>query len=149
MKVASLIKIKIEDLVPHEQFREDHKKEIKTQIKKDRMLKRPIVVHDLDFPNKKKYMIIDGHHRTQSLKELGYTYIIAHAIDYHEPTYKVLSWEGDKVWTKHEIIRSALRGELLKPKTTKHVVVMGGKEHPFQDNDHVEPFINFPLEELK
>ena len=47
MKAEKIIKIKLDDLIPHEQFREEHAQELIAQIKNDKVLKRPIAVYDL------------------------------------------------------------------------------------------------------
>ena len=149
MKKIKIKKIRLEDLVPHEQFRKKHKAELHVQIKKDKVLMRPIVVHDIGRHRAGKYMIIDGHHRTQVLKKMGLTYVPAHVLNYFQSHIVVRSWKGNRVWDKEKIIRSALKGKLLKPKSTKHVFVKHGKEAPFQDNDHVEPLIKYRLSRLK
>lgn len=149
VKADKIKKIKLVDLIPHEQFREDHRAELAEMIKNDRVLKRPITVYDLGSYKPGKYMIIDGHHRTQALKSLGFAYVPANVIDYFDKRIIVRSWGVDMVWDKKEIVLSALEGKLLKPKATKHVIVRYKKESPFQDNDYVEPLINYPLDELK
>ncbi len=149
MKTEKIIKIKLEDLVPHEEFRPEHASELVAQIRNDKVLKRPIAVYDLGSYKPGKYMIVDGHHRTEALKEMGLTYIPANVIDYFDRKIVVKSWNIDMVWDKKEIVIGALEGKLLKPKATKHIIVRYKKESPFQDNDYIEPLINYPLEELK
>lgn len=139
----------IADLVPHEQFREDHKEEVKSAISDDGMLKRPIAVYNLEkYGVRGKYLIIDGHHRTQSLKELNCKSIAVNQMDYFDSRIKVHGWSEDKDWDKDVIIRRALRGELLAPKTTKHVIVDADDERVFQDNDDVEPESKYLLSTL-
>lgn len=149
MEMINLIRISLSDLLPHEEIRQELKIEMERGIEKEGMLKRPIVVYALDVNGSKKYMIIDGHHRSQSLKDLGCRYVMANCLNYFSDSIKALSWDGNGEWDKREIVKSALVGRLLKPKTTKHVIMVKGKEASFQDNDFVEPLINCPIDKLK
>lgn len=135
------------DLIGHEETQPDKVKTHAAKMLRRGTQKRPVVVHYLD--DERKYLIIDGHHRVAALKELGYQYVIANRIDYLSSEIKVKSWQGAKEWDKKDIIEQALRGNLRGPKTTKHVIMMGGKEVPFHKNDEIEPVINYPLEKLK
>ena len=149
VKNTKIAKIKLDDLIPHEQFREKHSAELAEMIKNDKVLKRPITVYDLKGYRPGKYMIIDGHHRTQALKSLGFNFVPANVIDYFDKRIIVKSWGVEMVWDKKEIVLGALDGKLLKPKATKHIILRYKKEAAFQDNDYVEPLINYPLEDLK
>lgn len=143
-------RLEIAALVPHEQFREDHKNEIMGVIRSDGMLKRPIAVYNLaKYSLPGKYLIIDGHHRTESLKELGCMYIEANEMDYFDDRIKVHSWNNGKDWEKDVIIRDALAGKLMAPKTTRHTILNGSEERVFQDNDNVEPLLNCNISDLK
>ncbi len=149
MRKINIKKIRIADLMPHEKFRVKHREELHIQIKNDKVLMRPIAVHELTEQAPGKYVIIDGHHRTQVLKRMGLTYIPANVMDYFSEDIIVRSWDKNKVWDKKRIVARALRGKLLKPKSTKHVFVRYGKEAPFQDNDYIEPSVSYPLSKLK
>ena len=149
MKAEKIVKIKLSDLIPHEQFRPEHAQELTVQIKNDKVLKRPIAVYDLGSYKPGKYMIVDGHHRTEALKALGLTYVPVNVIDYFDRNIMVKSWDVEVVWDKKEIVMGALEGKLLKPKATKHILVQYKEESAFQDNDYIEPIINYPLEDLK
>ena len=53
------------------------------------------------------------------------------------------------MWKKSRVIKDAKKGRLTEPKTTRHVLVQGGKEHTFHHNGAVEVEINYSLELLK
>lgn len=148
MKKPNIVKVRLSDLVPHEQYREEHKEELKKELEEDGMQKRPIAIYSLESYLPGKYLIIDGHHRTEALKELGCEEIVANLVDYFEKDIRVLTWKAEKEWNKDVIIKRAIKGDLLEPKTTKHVLLINGKPYAFQDNDIVEPVVDQPLASL-
>lgn len=141
-----LEKIRISDLISHEATVPEQIKTSTEAMLSENVLKRPIVAHFIKGEN--KYLIIDGHHRVESLKGLGCKYVIANIVEYFSEEIRVRSWAGGKQWGKIEVIRSALDGRLMAPKSTKHVIVMYGEERPFHRNDVVEPVIDYPLSQL-
>lgn len=150
MLFTKIVKIRLVDLLPHELYNEENKKELIGKMNNDLILKRPIAVYDLKPKfDIDKYLIIDGHHTSESLKDLGYSYVLASYLDYFSPIFKVRNWNDNKEWNKYDIIKSALNGRLLEPKTTKHVFVIKDKEYQFHDNDLIEPVIDYPLRLLK
>jgi len=93
--------VSIDKLVCHEGVKEDYLAALSEQIKNDGELYRPILVTKNDL------VILDGHHRFLSCKNLGCKRITALVIDYFRPDVKVESWspvilekeESDKVFT--------------------------------------------------
>lgn len=147
---GSVAKIPLNSLLAHEEFNEDHVCELVEWLKRDGYQLRPIAVFDLrDFDVTEKFLILDGHHRTEALKRLGYRFIMSNSIDYLDTRFKVLSWQDGREYDKLEIIRVALNRQKLKPKTTKHAIQVSANLIPFQDNDLIEPKIFARLEELK
>jgi histidinol-phosphate/aromatic aminotransferase/cobyric acid decarboxylase-like protein len=69
-----------------------------------------------------KYLLVDGHHRLNAFSRIGYTQIPATVIDYLNP---VIWTTQDNLLTKEEITETALRGELMDSKATKHMIEMG------------------------
>ncbi|MEM3186133.1 MAG: ParB N-terminal domain-containing protein [Conexivisphaerales archaeon] len=138
--------VELDRLVPHEMHDENHAREIADDIRKRGVLLRPIVIHKLENG---KYMVVDGHHRTTALKQLGCKYAAATLIDYASGDIRVMSWKGDKAWEKKEIVARAVTGKLLPPKTTKHEIKMKDGYLPFYNNDAVEPVIAVELTRLK
>ncbi len=141
--------MRIEHLLPHERVGKRRVAELKNEIRRDGVLKRPIAVHMLGGANKGKYMIIDGHHRVEALKSLGLTRAPASVVDYFDSRITVRSWRSGKVWDKRSVIRIATIGRLLEPKTTRHTIRIADVERSLHDNDVVEPEMDYPLEELK
>jgi len=88
------------------------------EIRKDGCLKRPILVADGDN------VILDGHHRFEALRTLGYRRIPAYVIDYSSDLVEVTTWPQATVKevTKQEVLRRGRTGELFPPKTTRHIL---------------------------
>ncbi|MFP3951801.1 MAG: ParB N-terminal domain-containing protein [Candidatus Bathyarchaeia archaeon] len=149
MLPVKLEKIELSNLLPHEEYYEDHVDMVSQWFRKDEYQLRPIVVHKLDDNPKSKYLILDGHHRTEAAKRLDLRYIMTNIVDYFDPKILVQSWSNKTRYTKKDIIEISLNGERLKPKTTKHVIKIYRRTHPFKDNDNVEPKIYTSLKALK
>jgi ParB-like chromosome segregation protein Spo0J len=130
----------IKALKEHEEIRPDYLEELKNQILWDGILKMPIAV------DKKTYVILDGHHRLQALKRLGYTKIPVILIDYHSPNIKVLAQREGEMVTKDLVIQAALAGKRMPPKTSRHMLMVNGE---WKHISCIEMVINIPLEKLK
>ena len=99
-------------LKEHEQISESSFNELLEQVRKSRKV-RPILVE------KHAFVILDGHHRFNVMKRLGFTKIPAVLVDYQG--IEVMSWREDVVVTKEEVIRRAKEGKLFPPKTSRHI----------------------------
>lgn len=76
----------------------------------------------------KTSVIIDGHHRYQSLITMGIKQIPVTFINY---SHSSIVPDLDHLITKEEIIEAALSGNLLKPKSSfHHVINSEGKYFP-------------------
>jgi L-serine kinase (ADP) len=145
---AELLKIRISDLVPHERIQNDEIRVYVTTMLRTGVQKRPIVVHRID--GESRYLILDGHHRVQALREMGCQYVMASKVDYFSPKIRARSWENSKLeWDKSEVLRTALRGELVGPKATKHQVLVNGRWVRFRRTASIMPVINQPIEDLR
>ena len=103
-------------LKPHEKIRQGHLEKLMDQIKKDGCVKNPIIV------DKNTMIILDGHHRFNSLKIMGIKLIPVCLIDYRDEAVTVGAWrKGEKV-TKDEVVAAGLSGKLLNPKTSHHMI---------------------------
>ncbi len=148
MDKRGLIRVRISNLVAHERTNSEFKQIHMNSFVRTGHLKKPIVVHKIKHND--KYLILDGHHRAEALKELGYAYIIARRIDYFSPEFRVKSWRSaTKEWDKNEIIARALSGKLMRPKSTRHVVVERGREIRFGNHIRLTPIINYPIAALR
>lgn len=123
----------------HEETERLHLEDLKEQIKRDGILKNPIIV------DKNTNIILDGHTRLNSLKGLGYSKIAVYFVDYESPEIFVESW-GDGKITKEKVIKAGLTGNKLPPKTSKH---MFRKEKISVHISEITKRINIPLKVLK
>lgn len=129
----------VSDLKEHEKVEPKHLQRLKRLIRKDKILKRPIVV------DKSTRIIIDGHSRFNSLKQLGYSKVPVFLIDYNSPDILVETWKNYGMITKEDVIVAGLNGKKFPPKTSKHMIKIGNKvEHI----SIIERRINVPLEKL-
>lgn len=113
--------IDLEKLKEHEEINPGHMGELKYRIQKDGKLKSPIIV------DKNTKIILDGHHRFNSLKKLGYKKIPVYFIDYNSPDIVVRSWREKDNITKEVVIKAGLSGIKLPPKTSKHMIKISDK----------------------
>lgn len=103
-------------LKQHEKINKNHLRVLFNQIKQDGVINDPIIV------DKNTLIILDGHHRFNVLKKLGFSTIPVYFVDYKSKKIKVSSWrEGEKV-TKELVIQAGLSGKLQRPKTSKHLM---------------------------
>ena len=100
----------------HEEVSLEHLIQLKREIQKDGFLKNPIIV------DKNMNIILDGHHRYQSLRELGCSKIIAQFIDYNSPKIKVKARRKGEIITKEDVIEAGSTGNKLPPKTSRHII---------------------------
>src|SRR3972149_1272321 len=77
----------------------------------DGYLKKPILVAQDD------YVILDGHHRFEALRELGCQRIPCYVIDYFSDAVQLGLWPEATVRdvTKEEVVRRGLAGEVFPP----------------------------------
>lgn len=138
-KARRVVLLDIDSLLSHEMTEESRLSSLKEEILRDGFLRRPILVDE------KTRVIIDGHHRLKALKELGCRYIPAVLIDYLKSDVCVEPWRDCDRISKDLVIKSALSGRLLPPKTTRHVIFCEGcKRHV----EFLEGEVNIPLSEL-
>jgi len=114
MKKIKIIPIKI--LKAHERVSRKNLEKIKLQIRHDGCIKDSII---LDRDN---FIILDGHHRTKALNDLGYKKIPAVLVDYHDKKVRVVSRRKNIMITKESIITTALSKKLYPCKTSKHFI---------------------------
>ena len=138
--MVGIVFIRLEELREHEEIRPDYLEELKNEILSDGMLKMPIAV------DRSTYIILDGHHRLHALKKIGCKKIPVILVDYQSPEIEVIPWrEGEKI-TKEMIINTALTGKRMRPKTSRHMILVEGQ---LKHISCIETIINVPLDELK
>jgi hypothetical protein len=128
------------DLKEHEEVEFRRLERLKKQIKKDKVLRRPIVV------DKNTKIIIDGHFRFNSLKQLGYSKVPVFLIDYSSPEILVRTWRDNEKITKEDVLMAGLNGKKFPPKTSKHMIKIGNR---LEHISSIERIVNIPLKKLR
>lgn len=129
----------LKNLKEHEEISQQHLEHLKDQIQKDGKLKSPIVV------DKNTKIILDGHHRFNALKSLGYQRIPIYFVNYNSPDIIVQPWREEDKITKEIVVKAGLSGIKLPPKTSKHMIKVSGKLIKISK---LAEEVNIPLEEL-
>lgn len=109
--------IDLSKLREHEKFDKKHLFKIKLLIEKSGVFKEPIIV------DKDNLVILDGHHRFNSCKQLGLTKIPCITVDYlNDQKIKVVTRRKNFKVNKETIINIGLSKKLFPAKTTKHYI---------------------------
>jgi ParB-like chromosome segregation protein Spo0J len=108
--------VEICELKEHEKINKEYLKRLKQEIKLDKILKDPIIV------DRNTKIILDGHHRFNGLKELGYKKILVYFVNYKSPEIRVQSRRKEIKVTKDRVIEVALSGKKFPVKTSKHLI---------------------------
>lgn len=118
--------IEIDRLHGHEQIRPALLHELMETIRRDGVLKRPVLIAERDF------VILDGHHRVEALRALGCKRVTAYLVDYYSDLVNLSTWPDATVpvVTKQDVIRRGLSGDLFPPKTTRHTLAVPLDERP-------------------
>ena len=132
--------VEISLLKGHERLDAQRLDDLKAEIKSDDILKRPIAV-DLNTN-----VVLDGHHRIGALRLLGCSKIPVLFVDYQSPKIGVKNAENGKECPKQKIIKAALKGELLPPKSTWHYVTFSKEIFHISK---IQERVDVPLENLK
>jgi L-serine kinase (ADP) len=122
--------LKISDLLAHEKVDDAHLSNLCKQISSDRVLKKPILVDE------NTNIVLDGHHRLEALRVLGYTKIPAQTVDYLGPEVAVESMRDGYEVNKKKVIAAGKTSKLFPPKTSRHLYDRGS-------------VVNMPLNRLK
>src|SRR5207302_1460062 len=118
--------VELKRLHGHERIRPALLKALAEQIRRDGVLKRPILVADGDL------VILDGHHRAEALRSLGCRRIPVYLVEYESDGVRLGTWPDAVVAIvdKAEILRRGREGDLFPPKTTRHTVSVPLEERP-------------------
>jgi ParB-like chromosome segregation protein Spo0J len=131
--------IEIENLKMHEMVVERHVIELREEIIRDGVLKRPIVV------DSNTMVVLDGHHRLCALRDLGYRKVPVIFVDYSSPDIQVEGWQIGRRVTKEDVVHAGLGGKRLPPKTSRHLVRVADE---WKHISAIEELIDCPLEIL-
>jgi hypothetical protein len=110
--------MEIEELKIHEAIQDELLEVFINMLRDDGVFKVPILVDEKDF------IVLDGHHRVEALKRMGYTKIPVYLVDYWDEAIEVTTWpeaEIDNV-TKEMILEMGKSADVFPPKTSRHKV---------------------------
>lgn len=112
----------VRSLLPHEDFIHERQADLLRYIES---LKEQYTTMPAIIACSRSSVILDGHHRTSVIMELGYEFAPVLFIDYTHPDVMVHppSQNGDV--TKQDVILAGMKGTMLPPKSTAHVISDG------------------------
>lgn len=125
--------VEISKLRHHEAIQDDLLEKCVQMLENDGVFKVPILVDENDF------VVLDGHHRVEALKRMGYTKIPVYLVDYWDKAIEVTTWPEAEIEniTKNMVLEMGKGEGVFPPKTSRHKLKIKLEEH------HV------PLEELR
>ncbi|MFZ2189162.1 MAG: ParB N-terminal domain-containing protein [Candidatus Magasanikiibacteriota bacterium] len=107
----------INSLKPHEHISAKRVVEVVAMIKKAGKFTEPILVE------KNTLVILDGHHRVEAMKKLGYEKIPARLVDYKKVEVSLRHKNLSSHIIKEMVLYLASKNIILPQKTTRHLVV--------------------------
>lgn len=109
--------VHIEDLKPHENVLEDRESKLESYVKDLEAVILPAIIVDSRYQ-----VVIDGHHRLSLFRRAGMQIVPVVSVNYEHEDILVNPPGTGKEVLKETVISKAVRGELLEPKSTRHVV---------------------------
>jgi hypothetical protein len=104
------------DLTTHEEAQPDRVKRVFKQIRSSKVVKKAIAVDE------RSMVVLDGVHRLSALRELGCARVPVWLIDYSDEDVVVFTKDKKAHVPKEDVVRAAVRGPKLPPKSTRHMV---------------------------
>jgi len=126
--------MELDRLKSHEETREPRLREVLEELRYDGVLEYPVTV------DRRTHVILDGHHRVNALKRLGYRTVPVRTIDYlYCEDVQVEQRQNCPIGelTKHNVVEMGQSKETFPYKSTRHVY-----------SNHIEP-VNVPLKSLR
>ena len=108
--------VTIDKLRAHEQVCPQRLRVVKAEISRSDKINNPVIV------DRKTKIILDGHHRVESLKQLGCQLIPAMMVDYFSDQVRVFSRRKNIKISKKTVVARALKKQIFPQKTTKHLI---------------------------
>jgi hypothetical protein len=108
--------VPLKDLKTHEEPELDRVKRVTKSLQASGVIKKAIAV------DAKTGVVLDGVHRLDALKALGCARVPASLIDYSSKDIVVYSKDRKSLFPKELVIKAAIKGPKLPPKTTRHMV---------------------------
>ena len=113
-----------EGLRPHEEYELQRLESLRQWIRTDGHLYHPVVVDQHSF------VILDGHHRVQVLREMGCSLVPVYLVNYLGGHIQVFPRRKDVAVDKERIIQRGLQGVPFPPRTSRHVFDPPLAPHP-------------------
>lgn len=125
--------MEISELKIHEAIQDRLLEACVRMLKDDGVFKVPILVDEKDF------VVLDGHHRVEAMRRMGYTKIPVYLVDYWDDAIEVTTWPEAEIEniTKEMVLEMGRSDEVFPPKTSRHKVKVRLEER------------HIPLEELR
>jgi len=109
--------VHINDLKAHEAIGKESAEKLKSYIDDLPVKNLPAIIVDSQHQ-----VVIDGHHRLELFRQAGMLIVPAVFVRYEHPDILVNPPAANKDVTKEQVIMAALRGEVMPPKSTQHMV---------------------------
>lgn len=108
----------IELFKPHEEVQSERVLKIKKEILENEKILNPLWIE------KGNFVVLNGHHRLQALKELGCFQVPCFLLNYFSSDIEVQVCSGSSLTQidKHSIIQAALTGNLFPPRSSFHIL---------------------------
>ncbi|WP_455278743.1 hypothetical protein [[Eubacterium] cellulosolvens] len=124
--------IDIDLLRPHEQIDPIRLEKIKRQLIRDGIQREPIIIEGNHL------IVLDGHHRIRALKELGYSKVVAHKINYSQGDLILKTWYPVIKGSKKEL-QSTLHDHITSSDSKQILLrcprlIMYDKEHQLKND---------------
>jgi len=111
---AEFALLPIAALKSHERIEEVNLHDLMMNIRHSGVLSDPIWVA------RGSLVILNGHHRVESLRRLGAERVAAWVLDYESDIVHLGRWHPGPPIPKSEVVRRGLEGRPFPPKTTRH-----------------------------
>ncbi|MCX6816397.1 MAG: ParB N-terminal domain-containing protein [Candidatus Beckwithbacteria bacterium] len=108
--------VAIDKLRAHEEVSPQRLALVMSLINQKGIIVNPVII------DKKTRIILDGHHRVESLKRLGYRLVPAMSVDYFSDQVRVYSRRRNMRIFKEKVVAAALKKQVFPQKTTRHLI---------------------------
>ncbi len=111
-----IVLLGVDQILPTEESDPDLVEELLTEISITGIWTHPVLVDD------KTFAVMDGHHRVAVAKRLSLRVVPAVLLSYDDSRVRLESWRDNEVFTPKEVRERAISGDLLPPKSTRHII---------------------------
>lgn len=111
-----VVLLALNQLRAHEQVCPQRLAVVKAMILKAGRINNPVIV------DRKTKIILDGHHRVASLRQLNYRLVPAMEVDYFSNQARVYSRRKNFIIMKAIVVQTVLKNMIYPQKTTRHLI---------------------------